>query len=161
MALPSLEFLCDSLVAILLDYYGIDQPPVPIRDILRSPPPDLTGDLSLVEGLPFNDALWIRLPNGQGKVFANLDISEHERRYAMARSLFTGLCYTKGGRAAGLPYAPNDNLNAQATFFARRLLIPDDLLPPDWQAMPLGELAALFVVPEWLVEDRLQELVAG
>ncbi len=159
MAEPSLEFLCDSIASALLDYYGIDQPPVPIRDILRSPPFDLVGDLNLVEGLPFGDALWIRLPDGSGKVFVNLGASERERRYAMARALFTGMCSSKGGQAAGLPSVPNDDLKAQSSLFARRLLMSEDLLPGGWEVMSLEALADLFRVPQSVVEDRLEELI--
>ncbi|MBI3241228.1 MAG: hypothetical protein HYZ49_02930 [Chloroflexi bacterium] len=159
MPQPSLEFLCDSIVATLLEYYGIESPPVPIRDILRSPPLDLAGDLNLVEGLPFGDALWIRLPDGKGKVFVNLGISERERRYAMARALFTGICTSQGGRAAGLPHVPNDKLSAQASIFARRLLMSEDLLPDSWDSMSLEELADLFRVPQMVVEARWEELL--
>src|SRR3972149_206206 len=129
MALPSLEFLTACLVAGLLDHYGIVSPPEPVRDMLESPPPDLAGDICLTLGLPFGNALWLRLLGGQGTVFVNNGLSEVEQRYAMARALFTGLCASKGGLEVGLPAVPNDALNAQGAKFARQLLMPPDLLP--------------------------------
>ena len=158
MALPSLEFLCACLAAGLLDHYGIVRPPVPVREMLDSPPPDLAGDICLTFGLPFSDALWLRLLRGQGTVFVNNALSEVEQRYAMARALFTGLCASKGGRAVGLPAVPNDALNAQGAMFARQLLMPPCLLPDGWEGMPPPELAQLFVVPVSVAEARLQEL---
>ena len=158
MASPSLEFLCECLVAGLLDHYGIVRPPVPVREMLDAPPPDLTSDLCLTPGLPFGDALWLRLLRGQGTVFVNNALSEVEQRYAMARSLFTGLCDSKGGRAVGLPAVPNDRLRAQGASFARRLLMPEPLLPAEAASMSPQELADLFVVPLRVAEERLQEL---
>jgi len=158
MALPSLDFLCECVVAGLLDYYSIVHPPVPIREMLASPPPDLAGDLSLSSGLPFGDALWLRLLRGQGTVFVNNTLSHEAQRYAMAHALFTGLCSSEGGRAAGLPAVPNDALNAQGAMFARLLLMPLDLLPEAWESMSPPDLARLFMVPVSVAETRVQEL---
>ncbi|MEK7276581.1 MAG: ImmA/IrrE family metallo-endopeptidase [Chloroflexota bacterium] len=158
MAQPSLDFLCDCIAFALLDYYAVDKAPVPVREMLASPPPDLAGDICLSPGLPFGDALWLRLLRGQGTVFVNNALSEVEQRYAMARSLFTGLCDSKGGRAVGLPAVPNDRLRAQGASFARRLLMPEPLLPAEAASMSPQELADLFVVPLRVAEERLQEL---
>ena len=157
MAQPSLEFLVVAIANALLDYYGIEAPPVPVREILRSPPPDLARDLSLTEMLPFGEALWLRLMGGQGAVFVNSDLSEARRRYAMACALFIGLCSSEGGRAAGLPPLPNDNLREQSTIFGRHFLMPESLLPPGWDRMSANELADLFGVPASVAESRLQE----
>ncbi len=159
MAKPSLEFLCHCITIALLDHYAIDKAPVPVREMLDSPPPDLAGDLSLTTGLPFGDALWLRLLRGQGTVFVNNGLSEVEQRYAMAHALFTGLCASKGGRAVGLPAVPNDELNVQGAMFARQLLMPPVLLPDGWEEMSTPALANLFSVPLSVAETRLQELV--
>lgn len=157
MAQPSLEFLCHCITIALLDHYAVDRAPVPIREMLDSPPPDLAGDLSLT-GLPFGDVLWLRLLRGQGTVFFNNTLSEVEQRYAMARALFTGLCDSKGGRAVGLPAVPNDELNVQGAMFARQLLMPEPLLPAEAASMSPQELARLFLVPVSVAETRVREL---
>lgn len=154
MARPSLEFLCDSLAVALLSHYGVTKAPVPVRDMLLEPPPDLRRDISLTE-VSFGEAIWLRLIGGQGSVFANEQLPEPERRYHMACALFTGLCATRGGRAVGLPEVPNDNLEAQMDLFARRLLLAPEVLPNDWAKWPPSQLAALCGVPLEVAEHHL------
>ena len=150
MAWPSLEFLCVCITAARLDRDDVRRLPVP--------PSDLVHDLSLSEGLHFGDALWMRPPDGWGSVFVNPAVPEPQQRYAMARALFIGLCDSKGGRAVGLPRAPNDDLSAQSTFFARRLLMPADLLTYGWKRLPPDQLAELCGVPIAIAEAHLAAL---
>ena len=154
MARPSLEFLCDCLATALLSHYSVTQMPVPLRDMLLSPPPELSGDLGLTE-VTFGDAMWLRPPSGLASVLVNADMPEAELRYAMARAMFVGLCTTKTGRAAGLPSVPNDQLKAQSDLFARRLLMAPGLLPADWKQLGPRALAALCGVPEPVAEAHL------
>ncbi len=94
-------------------------------------------------------------------MFVNPGLSERDRRYAMARALFTGLCASEGGKAVGLPDVPNNDLAVQAALFARRLLMPVDLFPDGWQMMSAEDLAGLFIVPVPVAEARVVELGAG
>ena len=155
MAQPSLKFLCDCLATALLSHYGVTQVPVPLRAMLLEPPPDLARDLSLTE-VGFGEAMWLRPPSGLATVFVNADMPEPERRYAMARAMFVGLCTTKGGQAAGLPAVPNADLKAQSDLFARRLLMAPELLPAGWQRLAPQALAALCGVPQPVAEAQLQ-----
>ena len=159
MTSPSLGFLCDCIAAALLARYGVTRPPVPLRAMLGSPPPDLAKHLSLTETLPFGDALWLRPPGGQASIFVNPAIPEPNKRYGMARAMFVGLCSSKGGQEVGLPEVPNDNLSAQADLFARRLLLAPSLMPEGWEEMPADALAELFGVPVEVVEAHLSEMV--
>ena len=154
MAQPSLEFLCGCLATALLTHYGVTRMPVPLRDMLLTPPPELSGDLGLTE-TNFGEAIWLRPPSGLGSVFVNADMPEAERRYGMARAMFVGLCTTKSGRAAGLPSVPNDQLKAQSDMFARRLLMAPELLPAGWKQLGPQALAALCGVPEPVAEAQL------
>jgi hypothetical protein len=154
MARPSLEFLCDSLAVGLLSHYGVTQAPVPVRDMLLEPPPDLRRDISLTD-VSFGEAIWLRLIGGQGSVFANEHLPEPERRYHMACALFTALCATRGGQAVGLPEVPNDDLQAQMDHFARRLLLAPEILPENWTDLPSEALAALCGVPVQVAEQHL------
>jgi len=157
---PSLGFLCAAVTAALVDYYHFAKPPVPVRDILRTPPPDLARDLSLAEVLPFGEALWMRTHTGQGCVFVNPGLAEPQKRYAMACALFTALSASAGGQALGFPVVPNTQLREQQDLFARQLLIPADLLPRIWPVLLAQELADMFVVPLTVAEARLQDLAA-
>ncbi len=147
MARPSLEFLADCLAAALLAHYRVTQLPVPLREMLREPPPELRRDLSLTE-VSFGEAIWLRPPSGQASVFVNSELPEPERRYAMARAMFIGLCSSKSGQGAGLPPVPNLDLKAQCDLFARRLLMAPELLPAGWEQLEPRTLAGLCGVPE-------------
>jgi hypothetical protein len=160
MRFPSTQFLALCIAEALLDHYQITQPPVPVRNMLVNPPADLTPYVSLAETLPFGEALWLRTIRGRGAVLVNPVLPEVERRFAMARALFIGLCASEGGQMAGLPNAAiaTDDLMAQAAFFARNLLIPTSLLPSGWESMSEDELADLFELPVEVVKARLQDL---
>ena len=161
MARPSLEFLFTSIISALLEFYGVKEPPVPVAEFLRCPPPDLVGDLALVEWAPFDYAFWRRGLAGLGRVYVPPRMRGSERRMALAAALFVGLCSTKNGRAIGLPEMPNDEAAAQKALFARTLLMPTRLLPPHWKWLSADELAARFDVPVEAACLRLQELAAG
>ena len=158
MAQPSPEFLCVCIASALLDHAHVERPPVPIREILRRPPPDLSLDLGLTESLPFGDAMWVRTLSGIGSVFANPAVPEPQRRLAMARALFTGLCSSELGHTAGLPSPSDDRFQSLSQYFARCLLMPEHLLPDDWEALPPEQLAVQFVVPAEFARERMDEL---
>jgi hypothetical protein len=163
MAQPTVKFLCVAIANALLAHYGVERPPVPVRDFLRTPPPDLTNELSLIEALSFGEAMYIRGLSGQGTVFSNPNIPGATQRVALARALFLGLCNSRGGQAAGLPSAKvlTSELHNSASYFARCLLMPEWLLPEGWETMRPEPLAELFDVPVPLVEHRIQELRAA
>jgi hypothetical protein len=154
---PSLEFLCDCLATALLSHYGVTGLPVPLRAMLLEPPPDLGRDLGLTE-VSFGEAGWLRPPNGLATIVVNAKLPEAERRYAMARAMFVGLCTTKAGQTAGLPTVPNAELKAQSDLFARRLLMAPQLLPPGWEQFEPQSLAALCGVPEPVAAAHLLTL---
>jgi hypothetical protein len=156
MPTASLSFLCDCLASALIAHYGVARLPVPVRDMLANPPPDLRRDISLSE-VTFGEAIWLRLLGGQGSIFANADLPEPERRYHMACALFTGLCATAGGRRVGLPAVPNDEMKTQMDLFARRLLMAPQLLPAGWQQLSPAGLAELCGVPYAVAETHLAQ----
>lgn len=155
-----IQYLIDCLAVAVLDFCKAKSAPVDVRDVILSPPPDLIPDLALVEStsINFTTAVWVRGLNRQGMVFVNGNLPSSERRYLTACALFDGLCHSEGGRAAGLGGLLNDR--DWADRFARRLLMPFQLLPPDWETRPARELADLFDVPIKVVEKHLRELRA-
>jgi hypothetical protein len=160
MAQPSLEFLCVSVASALLEQFHVGQPPVPIREILRTPPEDLRNDLGLTETLPYGDAVWVRTISGLGSVFANPHAPETVKRFSMAQAFFVGLCSSPVGQSAGLPDPKSEGFQAVSGYFARCLLMPLQLLPEGWEAMSAGQLAEMFGVPEGAAAERLRELKA-
>ncbi len=160
MAQPTVKFLCVAIANALLAHYGVERPPVPVRDFLRAPPPDLSNELSLIEALSFGEAMYIRGLSGQGTVFSNPSLPGYTQRFALARALFLGLCNSRGGQAAGLPPAKvlTNDLYDIANYFARCLLMPKWLLPEGWEAMAPEYVAELFDVSVSVVEQRKQEL---
>jgi hypothetical protein len=143
------------MAAALLSHYGVTRLPVPLREMLLKPPPDLSGDLGLTE-VSFGEAIWLRPPSGQASVFVNAALPEADRRYAMARAMFIGLCTSKSGQGAGLPTVPNDELKSQSDLFARRLLMAPELLPNGWERLEPSALASLAGVPEPVAAAHLR-----
>lgn len=162
---PTTDFLIDSLVTGLLDHYGVRFPPVPIRRMVLEPPLDFKHDISLSESVNFTfcRSVWIRPLDGQGVIFLNGNLTERERRYELACALYSGVCGTSAGRESGLYFAMS-TLAASATSdyasrFARKLLMPIELLPPRWEKLSIKALADLFDVSEPIAQLRQQELL--
>ncbi|MBM4424225.1 MAG: hypothetical protein FJ030_12695 [Chloroflexi bacterium] len=161
MILPTVDFLVASIIVALLDYYEVTALPVPVRKFISSPPPDLAGEISLVEdaNITFLDAVWVRPAGKRGMVLVNAALPEADRRYSMAREFFVGLCHARGGKEVGLASAIRMTPNDYAERFARRLLAPKELLPANWRNMPAGGLAALCLIPVTVAEARLADSV--
>lgn len=161
---PTADFLIDSLVTGLLDHYGVRYPPVPIRRMALEPPLDFKHDISLSESVNFTfcRSVWIRPLDGQGVIFLNGNLTERERRYELACALYSGVCGTNAGRESGLYFAmstlPPSAITNYASRFARKLLIPTELLPLRWEKLSTEALAELFEVPEPVAQFRQQEL---
>jgi hypothetical protein len=162
---PTTDFLIDSLVTGLLEHYRIDHPAVPVRRMVSEPPPDFSRDISLSESINFTfcRSVWIRPLDGQGVIFLNANLTERERRYELACSLFSGVCGTAAGHESGLYQSvttgPASNTSDFANRFARRLLMPVELLPYRWEKFSAESFADLFEVPTSVAQLRLQELL--
>jgi hypothetical protein len=158
LPIARLDLLAESMASGLVKYYEVVRPPVPIFEMVRRPPTGLERHLSLCLALPYSDAIYLRLLNGQGTIFVNPRISWAHQRYATARALLVGLFNTPGGRALGLGVTPVQFPDEIADYFARCLLLPAELLSPDVAARPVLELARLFEVPPETVAARMAEL---
>jgi Zn-dependent peptidase ImmA (M78 family) len=160
MPLPSVEFLSICLAEALLDHLCASRPPVPIRELFRTPPPDLKAYIGLKETAPFGEAYYVKDISGRGAVLVNNLLDEPERRYSIARALFFALCHSEGGQRAGLPNAEiaTERILEQAAFFARNFLMPVRLFPKGWEAATVESLAALFEVPVEMMRARMAEL---
>jgi hypothetical protein len=153
-----LDLLAESLANGLLEHYAVSRPPVPVFEMVRRPPAGLERHVSLCLALPYSDAIYLRLLNGQGTIFVNPRISWVQQRFATARAMLVSLFNTPGGRALGLGLAPAQFPDETADYFARCLLIPHNLLPGDWRDQPASELARTFEVPPEVAAQRAAEL---
>lgn len=153
-----LDLLIESLAHGLLRLYGVTRPPVPIFEMLEHPPAGMERDLDLCLGLPFGEAIYLRLLNGQGTVFVNPALPNDRQRYASAGALLIGLLHSPGGRALSPGLTPDHYPEEATDYFARCLLLPAQLLPPGFATMTVSELAELFGVPPEVVSVRLAEL---
>ncbi len=153
-----LDLLAESLASGFLRQYEVRRPPVPIFEMVRQPPEGLERHLSLCLALPYSDAIYLRLLNGQGTIFVNPRLAGPLQRFAAARALLLGLFNTPGGQALGLGSLSIELPEETANYFARCLLMPANLLPADWRTLPVAELAQIFDVPQEVAAARIGEL---
>ncbi|MBM3121996.1 MAG: hypothetical protein FJZ97_07400 [Chloroflexi bacterium] len=113
----------------LFEYLGVAEPPVPVEALLRHPPRVLQNDVGLVEMYSnLWDATFARMTDQRGSIFVRVDLSSHERRFALARELLRALVTSEHGRAMGLPEMLLPDLQECAEYFARQLLAPEALV---------------------------------
>ena len=129
------------LAEVLLEYYGVTQPPVPVERMLKQPPAGIgvdTAQISLV------------MEHG---------LYSHAPRLAMARPLCREISRSKGvastlGADVRQPVSYSD-----VQFFARCLL-----MPPHWvqnmvsQGLSVEQISLQLQVPSYAVVTRLAEL---
>ena len=161
LPIARLDLLAELLAGGLLQYYNVIRPPVPVFEMVRRPPAGLERHISLCLALPYSDAIYLRLLNGQGTIFVNPRISWAQQRYATARAMLVSLFNTPGGRALGLDVTPTVFPDETAEYFARCLLLPSRLLPDNWPQLPATELAHMFEVPPEVVAVRTVEVEQG
>jgi hypothetical protein len=158
LAMP--DFLGESIVAYLLQHYGVTRPPVPVEAMVQSPPADLAPHIHLAKLVPLGSTLsLLRLASAGPAAAADPRHRENEKRFALASALFVGLASTRRGRAIGWTTdIPLETLYKQASGFARRLLVPAALLPCGWESMSDEKLARLFAIPADVIQSRRADL---
>jgi Zn-dependent peptidase ImmA (M78 family) len=123
------RWLLRNLALGLFEYLGVAEPPVPVEALLRHPPRVLQEDVGLVEMYSnLWDATFARMTDQRGSIFVRVDLSSHERRFALARELLRALVTSEHGRAMGLPEILLPDLQECAEYFARQLLAPEALV---------------------------------
>jgi hypothetical protein len=146
----------------LFEYTGVTEPPVPVEDLLKHPPPAYQGDFGVVDMYSnLWDATFARPPNQRGSVFVRIDLNAHDRRYALARETLSAVLTGKQGRAMGLPELLLSDLWESAEYFANHLLAPDRLVQAyrDRQGDENG-FADAFGLPDRVASNRWQEIAA-
>ena len=150
-------FLIECLGWGLLQSWGIEKPPVPVREMIQQPLP-VFGRLNLLElRLGLYDAAYQSLLDGSRLIVVDLNHSIATQRVGMARELYVAFCRSR--RAAELRWPDREQPSVYSDFFARCLL-----LPAAWvrqacaEAIPLEGLAVRFGVPIRVMARRLSEV---
>ncbi|MBI3763043.1 MAG: ImmA/IrrE family metallo-endopeptidase [Chloroflexi bacterium] len=150
--------LIESIAFGLLYYYEVKRPPVPVLQMLRQPPHGLEQDLDFCPVLPYGEAVYVRLLNGQGVVFVNPALPPPRQRYVSAREMLSGLYGGPRGRALGFDPLPHQWRAQASDYFARCLLMPKAFMPRGTNSATAAELAELFGVPMNVAKIRVTEL---
>ena len=119
------EWFLDTIALGLVEYMGVAEPPVPVEELLKHPPPIYQDDFGVVD-MRSNlwDATFARPLTQRGNIFVRMDLSPEERRYALAREMLSALITSRHGRAMGLSDVFLSDLRQSAEYFARALLMP-------------------------------------
>ena len=114
------EWFLRNLARGLVEYYRTSEPPVAVEEMLNQPPPVYDADFGVVDMYSsLWDATFARPPTHRGSIFVRIDLAPEDRRYALAREMLSAL---------GLSDLLLPHLRDSAEYFARYLLVPDDLL---------------------------------
>ncbi len=153
-------FLVECLAYGLLRAWGVERPPVPVREMLHRPLP-IFEHLSLLElHLGLYDAAYQSLLDGSRLIVVDLDHPPAVQRAGMARELYVAFC--RSARAAELGWPDRGPLSVYGDLFARCLLMPATWVQQARsEALSAEELAVRFGVPVWMAVQRLSELNNG
>ena len=123
------QWFLRSLAQGLIDYIGVQEPPVPVEDLLKNPPPLYDTDFGVVDMYSnLWDATFARPPSQRGSIFVRIDLDPEERRFALARETLSALITSKQGRAMGLFDLLLPHLRESAEYFESHLLAPATML---------------------------------
>ncbi len=150
-------FLVECLAWGFLRAYGVEKPPVPVREMIRRPIP-VFERLTLLElNLGLYDATYKLLLDGSRLIAVDLGKPRVIQRVGMARELYVAFCHSS--RAAELGWTYGEKPSAYGDLFARCLLMPAVWVRRYYtEAVSMESLAALFAVPAWVMAHRLEEI---
>ena len=153
------QWFLQNLAQGLVDYTGVMEPPVPVEELLRNPPPVYDSDFGVVDMYSnLWDATFARPPNQKGSIFVRIDLEPEERRFALAREVLSALITSRHGRSIGLFDLFLPQLMESAEYFASCLLAPESFLEAfqDQGGRERG-VAKMFVIPQNVAEKRWED----
>lgn len=150
-------FLVECLAWGLLRAYGVEGPPVPVREMIRSSL-SIFERLTLLElNMGLYDAVYRPLLDGSRLIAVDLVKPRAVQRASMARELYVAFC--RSHRAGELRWPRCEQPYAYGDFFARCLLMPAAWVRQACaEAISLEDMATRFGVPEQMVVRRLSEM---
>ena len=150
-------FLIECLAWGLLRAYGIENPPVPVREMIRHPL-RIFERLALVElNLGLYDAAYRSCLNGSRLIVVDPTRPDVVQCAGMARELYVAFC--RSPRAAELHWIGREHPHDSSDLFARCLL-----MPAAWVRLACAEITSLeslavrFGVPIQTMTRRLSEV---
>jgi len=155
---PEVEaFLVECLAWGLLRAYGIEEPPVPVRAMIKHPLPAFEHLAFLELNLGLYDATYRSLLNGSQLIVVDLTRPHTVQRASMARELYVAFCHSP--HAAELHWPGQEQPYVCSNLFARCLLMPAAWVRQACaEAISLEDLVARFDVPAQMVTQRLSEI---
>ncbi len=151
-------FLVECLAWGLLRAYGIEEPPVPVREMIENPLP-IFERLTLLElSLGLYDVAYRSCSDGSRLIVVDPTRPRTVQRVGMARELYVAFC--RSSRAAELRWPRYEQPHVHSDLFARCLLVPAAWVQQACTgAIPqLENLAACFGVPARTVAHRVSEI---
>ena len=153
------QWFLRSLAQGLINYLGVQEPPVPVEDLLKNPPPLYDSDFGVVDMYSnLWDATFARPPSQRGSIFVRIDLDPEERRFALARETLSALITSKHGRAMGLFDLLLPHLRESAEYFASYLLAPEPMLKAyHEQGGRARGVAKTFNIPPFIALQRWED----
>ena len=150
-------FLAECLACGLLRAYGIEEPPVPVWEMVRHPVP-IFEHLSLLElNLGLYDAAYRSCLDGARLIVVDAARPRTVQRAGMARALYVAFC--RSPRAAELRWPGYEQPYVCSDRFARCLLMPAVWVQQACaKTASVEELASHFGVPVQMVNRRLGDI---
>ena len=144
------QWFLRNLAQGLVNYMGVLEPPVPVEELLKNPPPLYDSDFGVVDMYSnLWDATFARPPSQRGSIFVRIDLEPEDRRFVLARETLSALITSKHGRAMGLFDLLLPNLRESAEYFASCLLAPAPLLDAYHEQGGRGRgVARTFSIPQ-------------
>jgi hypothetical protein len=151
------SFLVECLAWGLLRAYGIGEPPVPVRMMIKRPLPIFEHLAFLELKMGLYDATYRSLLSGSQLIVVDLTRPHAVQRASLARELYVAFCHSP--RAAELHWPGQEHPYVCSNFFARCLLMPAAWMRQACaEAISLEDLVARFDVPTQMVTQRLSEM---
>jgi hypothetical protein len=155
---PGVEvFLIECLAWGLLRAYGIEEPPVPVREMVLRPLP-IFEHLSLLElNLGLYDAIYRSCLDGARLIVVDLEKPRPVQRASTARALH--VAFRSSARATDLCWPYLVHASTYDDLFARCLLMPAAWVQQE-RAMTVSteEIATRFDVPIRMANQRLDDI---
>lgn len=149
-------FLVECLAWGMLQAYGVQAPPVPVRTMIAQPLPIFKNLVLLELSLGLYAATYRSGLNGSRLIVVDPTLPDEVQRAGIARELYVAYCYTsRATEVCGKGGHPR----AYSDLFARCLLMPAAWVTTSAVTMSVEDLAARFRVPTSMAACRLNELV--
>ena len=151
-------FLVECLAWGLLQTHGVEESPVPVREMILNPLP-IFENLTLLEvSLGLYKATYRSCLDGSRLIIVDGTTPDQVQRESVARELYVAFCHSS--RASELNWFKREQPRVHSDLFARCLLMPAPWIRKACaEDIPTEGLAARFGVPIHIARERLGEVI--